>query len=430
MQSIPIGSKDEWSCGSIPIRAAAAVATAVIILILFIEIVVEDLLLTEPDDVVGDLKQQLEHLETLVDMRLAQVDNRLDVIEARQPPSLPPSPPATPPTSPPVDWWKACSASAKSKTVEATPRLPAPLPATAREEQEAASRCCLNMITGKCARNFGAAEADRFRALAGLCSAGSDEVHAAVRADCLKAARLAACGDAPPTIASRTCPKKEGLCAAMRDGNIGDGYDIDIDAVQRRESFMQCIISLPDHAEPAQLVNCFENMRASISCKHLQEFGTEDSSGVCITPGLLASDCIVFSVGVGYIWQVENEWSDYQPNCKFVLFDPTPEAGPHERVDFEAIPSRVYSGQIRQSGAERHQNILMLHTGIADSDRVGLFKSHFVKGAGVQTAFLTMQSAVSLYGRTSTRASPDYLKLDVEVRMVACTCTGGHARLV
>eukprot|EP01046_Picozoa_sp_COSAG06_P076395 COSAG06_NODE_24365_length_665_cov_0.731449_1_plen_198_part_10 len=58
-----------------------------------------------------------------------------------------------------------------------------------------------------------------------------------------------------------------------------------------------------------------------------------------------------------------------------------------------------------------------MHTGIADSDHVGMFSNHFVKDPkGVRTPFLTMRSAISWYGRVDKEQheKPDYLKLDVE----------------
>ena len=461
MRGMPVGQKEEASCGGIPMRGAAVITMAVVFFILFFEMVVEDLLMSGGGGGGADLdkiEQRLDLLEMRVEARLAGVDGRVVGVDGRLarleqtaavqkaapqalppagaapaapaaalPPPPPPPPQLPPPTPqpPPPNWWQSCGG-ARQPPAEAPVQPTAAVSVTAAEEADAAKTCCHNALNDQCVRQFDAADAERFRMTAGLCPAGGTDVLTAVRADCLKAARLAACGDAAPTKPDRKCPKKRNYCAAKTDTAIGEGYDIHPSAAQRRDSFMQCLTGLPDHPDPPDLIRCLTSMQAPITCKHLEGYGAVDGSKVCITPALLAPTCTVYSIGVGYIWQVENEWADYQPNCKFIMFDPTPEAGPHEHVDFSAIPSSVYTGQIRQSAGERHRNVLMMHTGIADSDHVGLFANHFVKGAGVQTAFLTMHSAVSLYGRVDHHVKPDYLKLDVEVRSSAAAALPGR----
>lgn len=308
-------------------------------------------------------------------------------------------------------WWENC----REPVDEAgrTAQLTTAMPVSKAEASNATSTgCCRDLLNGNCVHDFDAMAVERFKTFGALCPTGSTEVLQVVRTDCLKAARIAACGEPAPIDVHRRCPKKPELCAAKDDVSIGDGYDIHPQATQRRESLLHCLVSLPDHPEPAELHKCLMDMQAPIACKHLEEFGAIDSSKICITQALLASTCVVYSVGVGYIWQVENELADYLPNCRMVMFDPTPQAGPNERVDFSQIPSPVYEKQIRQSGVERHQNIMMMHTGVADTDHVGLFSNHFVKGAGVRTGFLTMRTAVSMLSHANTK--PAYLKLDVE----------------
>lgn len=120
--------------------------------------------------------------------------------------------------------------------------------------------------------------------------------------------------------------------------------------------------------------------------------------------------------------------ADWLPQCKFLMFDPTPASGPHDYINLDAVPGRTYRGQLMQSGQERHQNIYMMHLGIAETDRIGRFNSHFVKpDGGIETAFMSLHSALTLFSRehhqqqslpnSSQRAVetfPTYLKLDIE----------------
>eukprot|EP01052_Picozoa_sp_SAG31_P035938 SAG31_NODE_4409_length_3255_cov_1.603612_3_plen_178_part_00 len=90
-------------------------------------------------------------------------------------------------------------------------------------------------------------------------------------------------------------------------------------------------------------------------------------------------------------------------------------SGPTLVTDFSAIPDSddfAYHRQVRKSGIERHRNLWMHHVGIAANDHVGLFKNDFVKGEGINTAFMSIRSAVHLHGARDQR--PAFLRLDVE----------------
>ena len=102
------------------------------------------------------------------------------------------------------------------------------------------------------------------------------------------------------------------------------------------------------------------------------------------------------------------------PQCTIVMFDPTPQAGPNPTANASQIPDLYdYKETAKESLGEHHSNIWMHHIGIADSDRVGRFDNHFVKGNGVKTAFLSLRSAIALHQHV-LEATPAFLKLDVE----------------
>jgi hypothetical protein len=387
----------------------------VIIFILFFEVVIEDTLTPTDVRVRSDLAVSIDEFEG-VKVSVGELGARLASLEEQTAAAAQTGSAETAAAaqtgSAETAWYERCAVSGPfAPTQRPSVQAVAPvLLSSAEEIQLESSPCCQNMLNDKCTRDFGVDDKLRFRQLASVCPPGGDETMAAIRADCMTASRLAACGDER----GRQCPNaaKRSYCSARSDAAIGTGYTIRPDATVRRNSFMKCVVGLSDHAEHADVVKCL-TMKSVVQCKYMQSWGAVDASEVCMTPELLMDGCVVYSIGVGYLWEVENQWAGFAKNCMFMMFDPTPQAGPHEHVDWAAIPSAAYTSQLRQSGRERHRNVMMFHAGIADTDHVGLFNNHFVKEP-VRTPFLTMRSAVSLYGRVDHHQKPDYLKLDVE----------------
>jgi hypothetical protein len=285
------------------------------------------------------------------------------------------------------------------------------------DELQGVEHCCTDMLSGRCTHSFGAKQLAVANAIVTSSSSfkSSDpRLHSMILEDLARSARVAACGD---SVAESQANHQRGcdvvspppdFCSVVRSKNGRRPSHqkhqplliYHADAVSRRDARLSCLRKLSAQSQPEHIVHCL-NLPRDIECTHVHNFGTyTDPCNVCITEELMLDECAVYSIGIGFTWEVENEMADWFPMCKFMLFDPTPESGPHGIVDWANMPtSSTYRDQITVSGKERHQNIWMHRIGVGQEDHIGLFANHFMRNqSGLSTTFLTLESLFKLHG--------------------------------
>ena len=281
------------------------------------------------------------------------------------------------------------------------------------------THCCHDMITGKCTREFGPAERAVQDSIMAAWSFTSPDMtlNKILEEVNRNLARVAACGE-PIAISQvnhkRGCGvgKDPAFCALSKFPG-GKGHVSHPDAVSRQAAYVGCLRTTRATPAPADIIHCL-NMPRAVTCAHTYRFGSEeDPCTVCITEEFFKDNCTLYAIGVGFSWEVENQLADWFPKCTILMFDPTPESGPHEILNKANMPaSETYRAQVVISGRQRHANIWMHALGVSDKDQVMVFKNHFLKGPGVPTGLLSPGSLLKLHG--PTREHPLMLKLDVE----------------
>ena len=279
--------------------------------------------------------------------------------------------------------------------------------------------CCKDMITGKCTREFGPAERAVQDSIMAAWSFTSLDMalNKILEEDNRNLARVAACGE--PIAISQVNHKRgcgvgndPAFCALSKFPG-GNGHISHPDAVSRQAAYVGCLRTIRATPAPADIIHCL-NMPRAVTCAHTFKFGSEeDPCTVCITEEFFKDSCTLYAIGVGFSWEVENQLADWFPKCTILMFDPTPESGPHEILNMANMPENpTYRAQVVISGRQRHANIWMHALGISDKDQIMVFKNHFLKGPGVPTGLLSPGSLTKLHG--PTREHPLMLKLDVE----------------
>ena len=202
------------------------------------------------------------------------------------------------------------------------------------------SECCRDMISGSCIKQYDLdTMGQHILMIAAVCPAMStapasarlnttQNILAIARAECIRAARVAACGDLPakpqrscsatPDMATSEIQKqffevedKREFCAAKTkfasaSAGFDSGYVVPLDAPKRRGQYFDCLMALDDHPTPDGVTGCLADLshEPAVVCLYRQSFGGADSVEVCVTPELLRQGCVIYSIGVGYLWQV------------------------------------------------------------------------------------------------------------------------------
>ena len=130
-----------------------------------------------------------------------------------------------------------------------------------------------------------------------------------------------------------------------------------------------------------------------------------------ITEVTAEKPCVILTLGVGYIWDVETDLTS-RFNCTTVMFDPTPGAGLGQpRKD---VPGG-YRAQYDRSRQHRPFGVWMEHTGINTKDKLAIMRNSQQFGNDKQTRvkFLTIASMLKKIGLEGGR-DVALLKVDVE----------------
>eukprot|EP01052_Picozoa_sp_SAG31_P035937 SAG31_NODE_4409_length_3255_cov_1.603612_2_plen_684_part_00 len=179
--------------------------------------------------------------------------------------------------------------------------------------------CCHNMISGQCERPFDSEVKAIMRAhvatCAGAAAAPEDSVLSALLIDdCLRASKMTACG-LQAVDSSRSCSVNGGrnqarkaLCSAKevyaRSGpSIQNFVRASPNATELRQQYRYCLEQLPDSPNATEFVACLR-LPPVVECVYVEEFA--EGMKLCVTPSVLGRSCSLYSIGIGYNWQVSD----------------------------------------------------------------------------------------------------------------------------
>ena len=153
-----------------------------------------------------------------------------------------------------------------------------------------------------------------------------------------------------------------------------------------------------------------------VTCTRVTRIGGPHKADYCLVPKIVqataANPCIVLTVGVGYIWDVENDLTQ-RWNCTTYMFDPTPGSG--LGLPLNELPKVAgYRRQYNASLKNRPMGNWMERAGIASTDREEHMQgsAQFGQSAG-QVSFLTIGSMLQRIGeKDGSRVA--LFKIDVE----------------